>query len=280
MRIRYYEKRLCAMKKIAGWLFLIFLAGMLLVGFDNQLSLTEYSISNSRIPDSFDGYRIAVVSDLHAERFGEKQQELIAMLRASECDLICLLGDMVSHDTTDFSPVWELLDGLSGIPMVYVAGNNELSLENYDLFLSELNSRSVTVLDDLTKDTLTLNNGADSILLHGYSFTDTRSLNNRLSTAERGFYNILLYHDPYCFQEAALLDYDLMLSGHIHGGVIRLPLIGSPLEIMGMEPFTKGLYTSRAATLIVSGGLGSHENLPRFFNAPEVVIITLDAPNR
>ena len=75
----------------------------------------------------------------------------------------------------------------------------------------------------------------------------------------------------------ALLDYDLMLSGHIHGGVIRLPLIGSPLELMGTEPYTKGIYTSRAATMIVSGGLGSHETLPRFFNDPEVVLVVLDA---
>ncbi len=265
------------MKKYACWIFLLLLAGMMFVGFHNQLSLTEYRISNSRIPDGFDGYRIAVVSDLHAEYFGEEQQELIAMLRESECDLICLLGDIVSHDTTDFSPVWEFIDGMAGIPMVYVAGNNELSLENYDLFLSELSSRSVTVLDDMPQNTLTLDHGADSILIHGYPFTDSRHLGDRLPVAESGFYNILLYHDPYCFHEAALLDYDLMLSGHVHGGVIRFPLIGSPIELMGMEPFTKGVYTSRAAAMIVSGGLGSHENIPRFFNDPEVVLITLDA---
>ncbi len=265
------------MKKTIRWIFLLFLAGILFVGFHNQLSLSEYRISNPRIPDSFDGYRIAVVSDLHAERFGEKQEELIAMLHESECDLICLLGDMVSHDTTDFSPVWELVDAMAGIPMVYVSGNNELSLDNYDHFLSELSSRSVTVLDDVTQNTLTLNHGSGSILIHGYPFTDMRHLNDRLPVAESGFYNILLYHDPYCFPEAALLDYDLMLSGHIHGGIIRFPLIGSPLEWMGVEPFTKGVYTDRAATMIVSGGLGAHGSLPRFFNDPEVLLITLDA---
>ncbi|MBQ3194669.1 MAG: metallophosphoesterase [Oscillospiraceae bacterium] len=265
------------MKKRILRIFLLFLLAAMIVGLNHQLSLTEYRISNSRIPDSFDGYRIAVVSDLHAERFGEKQQTLIAMLRESECDLICFPGDIVSHDTTDFSPVWELLDGLGGIPMVYVAGNNELSLKNYDFFLSELGNRGVTVLDDMTEPSLPVSNGTDSILIHGYSFTDSRRLSGRLPVSEKGFYNILLYHDPYCFPEAAMLDYDLMLSGHIHGGVIRFPLIGSPLEWLNLEPFTKGLYTSRAAALIVSGGLGSHESLPRFFNAPEVVLITLDA---
>lgn len=265
------------MKKYLCLILLLTLIGMMLVGLNNQLSLTEYTISNSRIPDQFDGYRIAVVSDLHAERFGEKQQKLITMLCESKCDLICLLGDMVSHDTTDFSPLWEFIDGMAGIPMVYVAGNNELSLDNYDLFLSELNRRGVTVLDDMTQNTLTLNNGDDRILIHGYPFTDSRHLGDRLPVAESGFYNVLLYHDPYCFPEAALMDYDLMLAGHIHGGLIRIPLIGSPLELMGMEPFTKGVYTSRAATLIVSGGLGNHEALPRFFNDPEVVLITLDA---
>lgn len=265
------------MKKLVCLVFLLFLAGMIVVGFSNQLTLTEYIISNSRIPDSFDGYRIAVVSDLHAERFGEKQQKLIAMLRESECDLLCLLGDIVSHDTTDFSPVWEFIAAMAGIPMVYVAGNNELSLANYDHFLSELTSRSVTVLDDMTQNTLTLNKGTDNILIHGYPFTDSRHLSDRLPVAESESYNILLYHDPYCFHEVALLDYDLMLSGHVHGGVIRFPLIGSPLEWLGMEPFTKGVYTRNAATMIVSSGLGTHETLPRFFNEPEVVLITLDA---
>lgn len=268
------------MKKYVGWIFLLFLAGIMLVGFHNQLSLTEYQISNSRIPDHFDGYRIAVVSDLHAERFGPEQQELISLLRDSECDLICLLGDMVSHDTTDFSPFWELTDGMAGIPMIYVAGNNELSLENYDFFLEEMNRRGIIVLDEMTQNTFALHNGDDKILIHGCPFTDRRHLGGRLPLAESGAYNILLYHDPYCFEEAALLDYDLMLSGHIHGGVIRLPLIGSPLEWIGMEPYTRGIYTDRAAALIVSAGLGSHETLPRFFNDPEIVLITLNtAPN-
>lgn len=265
------------MKKRVIRIFLLFLLAAMIFGLKNQLSLTEYSVSNSRIPDSFDGYRIAVVSDLHADRFGEEQQELTSLLRKSECDLICFLGDMVSHDTADFSPVWELIDGMTGIPMVYVAGNNELSLTNYNLFLSELGNRGVTVLDDISDTTLPLDNGTDRILIHGYPFTDSRRLSGRLPVAEKGFYNILLYHDPYCFPEVAMLDYDLMLSGHIHGGVVRLPLIGSPLEWLNLEPYTKGMYTSRAAVLIVSGGLGSHELLPRFFNAPEVVVITLDA---
>lgn len=265
------------MKKHIFRLFLLFLLAAMIVGWNHQLTLTQYGISNSRIPDGFDGYRIAVVSDLHAERFGEEQRELLAMLRGAECDLICFLGDMVSHDTGDLSPVWELVDGMAGVPMVYVAGNNELSMKDYDLFLSGLDSRGVTVLDDMAQTVLPLDRGGDRILIHGYPFTDSRSLKNRLPVSEKGLYNILLYHDPYCFPEVAMLDYDLMLSGHIHGGVIRFPLLGSPLEWLDLEPYTKGVYTSRAATLIVSGGLGSHETLPRFYNAPEVVLITLDA---
>lgn len=268
------------MKKYVCWILLILLIGTLVAGFHNQLSLTEHTIVNSRIPKSFDGYRIAAVSDLHAESFGEQQQELIAMLESADCDMVCLLGDIVSYDTTDFSPAWELLDGLPEMPVTYVAGNNELSLADYDRFLSELKSRGVTVLDDTAQNTMQLNNGADSILIHGYPFTDTRKLGERLSVAEEGFYNILLYHDPYCFEEAALMDYDLMLSGHIHGGMIRLPLIGSPLEWLGIEPFTKGLYTSKASTLVLSSGLGPHESLPRFFNDPEVVLITLKASTK
>ena len=265
------------MKKWVLRLLLLFLAAAAVVGLMQPLMLTEYSISNSRIPQSFDGYRIAVVSDLHAQRFGDAQQELIALLLETECDLICFPGDLVSHDTTDFSPVWELIDGVSGIPMVYVAGNNELSLGSYAAFLSELEDRGVTVLDDMTQTTLVLEQGSDSILLHGYPFLDSRRLSDRLPVSEKGYYNIFLYHDPYCFPEVAMLDYDLMLSGHIHGGVVRLPWLGSPLEWLNIEPYTKGLYTSRASTLVLSGGLGSHEPLPRFFNPPEVVLITLDA---
>ena len=265
------------MKKWLILIFLLFLITFVVMGLNRQLTMTEYVVSNSRIPDSFDGYRIAVVSDLHGERFGENQQELIDMLTGSDCDLICFPGDLVSYYTTDFSPVWELIDGFSGIPMVYVAGNNELSMDHYDDFLSGLRSRGVTILDDLDQTVLTLDNGFDSILIHGYPFTDSRRLTGCLPVSEKGYYNILLYHDPYCFSEVARLDYDLMISGHIHGGVVRLPFLGSPVEWMNIEPFTRGVYTSKAASLVVSGGLGSHEAIPRFYNPPEVVLVTLDA---
>ena len=268
------------MKKHIFRIFLLFLLAAIMIGLNRQLSLTEYNISNSQIPADFDGYRIAMVSDLHGERFGENQHDLITMLQKSECDLICFSGDLVSYDTSDFSPVWELIDGLSGIPMVYVTGNNEQSLNNYGLFLSELCDRGVTVLDDTGETTLPLYRGTDSILLHGYPFTDTRRLIDHLPVSEPGAYNILLYHDPYCFPDAALLDYDLMLSGHMHGGIIRFPLLGSPLEWFGIEPYTKGVYTNRAATLILSGGLGARETIPRFFNDPEVLLITLHASGK
>lgn len=263
------------MKKWIFPILLLLLLATIIFGLNDQLTLTAYSISNSRIPDGFDGFRIAVISDLHAERFGENQENLITMVQESECDLICMLGDMVSGDTSDFSPLWELIDGLAGTPMVYVAGNNELSLKNFETFLEGLSARGVTILDDTGETTLTVNCDTDSILIHGYPFKDSRKLSNRLSLSEAGFFNIFLYHDPYCFPEVAMLDYDLMLSGHIHGGLVRFPFLGSPAEWLKIEPYTKGLYTSRAATLIVSGGLGSHEPLPRFFNAPEVVLITL-----
>ena len=265
------------MKKWALRIFLFFLLPTLMIGLNNQLTLTEYEISNSRIPEGFDGYRIAVVSDLHAKRFGDQQQELIHMLQNSGCDLICILGDAVSKDTVDFSPLWEFVDGMSGTPMVYVAGNNELALKNYDEFLAGLVDRGVAVLDDMGETTLQVEHGADSILIHGHPFRDSRQLSRHIEIAEKGFFNVLLYHDPYCFPEVALFDYDLMLSGHTHGGVVRFPLVGSPMEWIAKEPYTKGIYTSRAATLIVSGGLGSHEILPRFFNSPEIVLITLCA---
>ena len=263
------------MKKLICWVLLLLLAGTILIGLDNRLTLTEYTIANDRIPSGFDGYRIAVVSDLHAVSFGERQQELLAMLRRTECDLICILGDIVDHDTADFTPVWDFIDGMAGIPMLYVAGNNELSMADYTHFLAALEERGVTVLDDIDRRTYTAHSGTDSIRIHGQPFRDSRHIGDRIPVAEAGSYNILLYHDPYCFPEAALLDYDLMLAGHIHGGVVRLPLLGSPIELLGIEPYTKGVYTDRAATLVVSGGMGLHETIPRFFNAPEVVLITL-----
>lgn len=268
------------MKKYIYWIVLLFTAGTLFAGFHNKLSLTEYKISNIRIPDGFDGYRIAVVSDLHAKSFGQEQTELIRMLRDSKCDLICFSGDLVSNDTEDFSPVWDLIDGVNDIPMVYVDGNNELSMKDHDLFLGELKKRGVIVLDGISDTTLTLERGNDRILIHGYHFMDMRRLDDRLPVAEKGVFNVLIYHDPYCFEEAALKTYDLMISGHIHGGVVRLPLIGSPLERLKIEPYTKGLYEMKASCLVLSGGLGGQDAFPRFFNDPEMVLITLESKEK
>ncbi len=245
------------------------------VGLTRPMKLTEYTFSSTELPQRLDGYRIAVISDLHNKRFGNGQQQLLDAIKSTSPDLICLTGDVICGDDLDFSPVDELLNGLAGMRIAYVDGNNEQESPLYDTFIALLQSHGVTVLDGYKQVSFALDEGEDSPLVSGFPFVDQRNLLGKVPPADESRINIMLYHDPACFDQLASLDYDLVLSGHTHGGVVRLPLIGSPLELLGMEKYVYGEYNEYAATLIVSSGLGDMEESPRFYNPPELVMVTL-----
>lgn len=252
--------------------FLIFL----ILGFNNKLVVTPYDYYNPKIPAEFDNYKILQISDLHCKNFGTEQSELISLIHTCNPDIIVLTGDILDDSESSVKPIYDLIVGLEQkYPIYFVTGNHELepsAARSYGDMLDIFKSFNVVPLDN---STVTLEKNGQQIYLHGQKFR-SKYVVNYLQPADETHFNILLYHGSDFFDLIAPFGYDLVLSGHIHGGVVRLPPVGGLLGADGsfFPKYDCGMYTIQNSTLISSAGLGNAD-IPRFNNNPELVLITL-----
>lgn len=248
----------------------------LVIGFKNNLTITEYDYTNAKIPSAFDGYKILQISDLHCKNFGTEQSELIQAINSCQPDLIVLTGDIVDEDHSSIKPLYDLIAGLNQqYPIYYVSGNHELepdAAKNVNDMHDIFQSYGVIDLDDKM---VTIEKGEDSICLYGQKFR-SRYVVQYLETVDQTKFNILLYHGSDFFDLIAPFNYDLVFSGHIHGGVVQLPFVGGLVSPDGslFPEFDKGMFPLGNSTLIASAGLGE-TRAPRFYNDPEIVVVTL-----
>jgi predicted MPP superfamily phosphohydrolase len=154
-----------------------------------------------------------------------------------------------------------------------VDGNHELALEDatYQQLIRGLTKLGVTVLNNRTA---TIEWGEESIWLVGTPWGSTM-YRGELSRIEG--YRILLTHDPAFFESYTEYGYNLVLTGHVHGGQFRLPLVGGLYGPgQGILPeYDSGLYQSQNTQMVVSRGIGNSVFPIRFANRPEVILITL-----
>lgn len=252
---------------------ILLLAGLAL---DNRLQTTHYDVSDSRIPAAFEGYKIAQISDLHCQWFGEGQSELVAAVSAEEPDIVVLTGDIFDARIQDFESVAALFSGLTKIAPVYaVSGNHEsyskTVLARMDTLYDEygvnyLKDASATIAKD----------GAEILI---YGLYERGSFPYGVSPVSADTYGILLFHRSYLFDLLTSYGYGLVFSGHSHGGLIRLPFVGGIIspdaELDFNQKYTGGMYTVGSTTLIANRGMAGSHNVPRLFNRPEIVIVTL-----
>lgn len=240
----------------------------------------------SGLPSGFDGVRIVHLSDLHGHEFGEGNARLLSLVRGQQPDLIVMTGDMVDRDT-QLGTLATLAQGLAAIaPTYYVTGNHEWAAGCAKTAKDLLRQCGVTVLDNRF---VTLERGGDTIVLagvddpNGYADQKTpEELRAQIEKACPGAYTILLAHRNDRFDQYAAAGYDLVLSGHGHGGIIRLPftdgLLGTGRTLL--PTWTAGLYTLGESTLFVSRGLGSNTTPIRgfrLFNRPDLAVLVLRA---
>ena len=232
-----------------------------------ELELNRYTVTIDHLPESFDGYKIAHVSDVHDLEL----QTLLELLRNAQPDIIAITGDL-----TDDGGILEHVGRLLEIaPCYYVPGNHESRLDDYPAFRDDLKALGVTVLEN---ESVTLTLEAQSITLAGLkdpAFTDTDYI-SALDSLNGS--TILLSHRPELFDEYVQRDFKLVLSGHAHGGQVRIPFLGGVIAPdQGFFPEYDGdLYQQDYTTMIVSRGIGGHLFPPRVNNRPEVIIIELN----
>lgn len=278
------------MRRFFRKLFRLCLLGLLLAGFwyyENCTIQTEVlPVVSAELPAAFDGFRIAVITDLHGRSFGEENSRLLDAVREAGPDIIALDGDIVDENS-DLSMLAPLCRGLSDIaPVFYVTGNHEWRIEQLSQVLDTIANCGVTVL---ANDYRVLTLGESQIVLAGvhdpngpYDMRTPEELTAQIRAAYPDNYLMVLNHRNDALDHWAALGADLVISGHGHGGVIRIPgvggLIGTDRSLF--PDYTAGLYTKDGCTLAVSRGFGFAGIPLRLFNRPELMVLELKAGDR
>lgn len=269
---------------------------------NDTLKVTKYSLKYDSLPDEFNGFKIVQISDMHGKTFGSKNSVLARRIRALKPDILFATGDMLSSTVDDGGAFIDFLDQFDNACPVYMClGNHEqiakwindsgdTRVDYYD-FIQKVKDRGVVLLDN---EKTTITRGSSKITLSGltlelyhYSRRDTEYYDENLSLTKsyieavigkRGnSFNILLAHNPAYFGEYASWGADLILSGHVHGGIIQVPFKGGLLspERVFFPEYDAGLFEIESSKMIVNRGLGYSVINIRIFNRPDISFIEL-----
>lgn len=249
----------------------------------DDLEISRYEVKSQKLPESFDGFKIVQLSDLHGAEFGEDGMGLVEKVKELEPDIIALTGDFVT-DEGDLAAVEKLAARLVKLcPVYFISGNHEFGS---GLAVKVRNILERAGVKYLSNEYLTISRGEDGILLGGVedplAYADMLSpdeLAQKMNDAAPDAFKILLGHRNYWMTEYPELPVDLIFCGHAHGGLIRIPgvggLIGTDRRLF--PDFDAGQFNNGRYTLIVSRGLGNSVSIPRVFNRPEIVCVELSS---
>lgn len=255
-----------------------------------QLCVTRVTVQTEQIKENV---RFAVLADLHGASFGNENEKLKKKLKEENPDAVLIPGDMViGKKGRDTSTAGELLSWLAGnYPVFYSPGNHEMrarddtkqygnEILNYWNRAKKMPGVSCLenkseVYRDMTIVGLDL---AAEYYEKGKQKKMTLEYMEHLLGKKPEGYTILLAHNPKYFKEYAAWGANLVLSGHNHGGIVRLPFLGGLLsaELKLFDPFNGGIHQKDGAVMVVSRGLGTHTIPVRFMNLPEIVIVNLE----
>jgi predicted MPP superfamily phosphohydrolase len=273
---------------------------------NNCLDITYYELEYNNLPQGFSGYKIVLISDMHGKTFGRKNNILSKKIKALKPDILLVSGDMLSSTIDDGQAFLDFLDEFENSCPVYMClGNHEQIARwfsrngdkkvDYERFITGVKNRGVIVLDNrkvkISSNGHTVWLNGLTLELYHYSRKDieyqddnlllTKSyIDEVIGKPEKGF-NILLTHNPVYFNQYAEWGADLVLAGHIHGGIIQVPFMGgllSPDRVFFPE-YDEGLFEEGDAKMIVNRGLGNSVINFRLFNRPEISSITLYRSN-
>jgi predicted MPP superfamily phosphohydrolase len=276
------EENILKMKKnrIIFGVFVIVFIIIIIVGLNNQLTINEYNIHSNKIETSI---KIVLLADLHSCSYGKSQQQLIEAISKQNPDIILMSGD-IADDMLPDDKVKELLNGISyKYPCYYVSGNHEFWSNRIEVQKEMFRSYGVNVLEG-TYDSISLN--GENITICGVDDPNVglekfeSQLDNVAKFITKEKYTILLAHRPELINRYSDYNFDLVLSGHAHGGQWRIPFIlpkGLYAPNQGFFPkYTYGIYEYNNIKMLVSRGLSREStHIPRFFNPPELVVINL-----
>ncbi len=285
------------------WLYIGLILAVLLVLFlwrsayeRKTLSVSEYKVTSSRLPEAFDGTVFVYLSDLHDDVYGEKNEELIRRIKALSPEMLLIGGDMtsahVNRNKAPFQSFEYLLDAFQDIPLYFACGNHELRILEEEeleawrpLMEKVIRDHHMNFLKDSRKK---IEKNGSYIEICGIDLDWQYYLGGRKRKLPEGYieeklgapgdaFKILLSHSPLYMEELTDWGADVVLSGHFHGGTIRLPLLGGVMtpQYQFFSKYCRGEVKCEKGVGIVSGGLGTHSINIRINNKPDIVRVEL-----
>lgn len=259
-----------------------------------KVRLAEYSVKSNKLSDVWKGYSFVMIADYHNNEYGICDEAVLEMIDEIHPDCIMLAGDMVvAVPGKDNSRAYRFIKALADKYTVYYGyGNHEYRLKIYPKtygsmyreFLEHTTHKNIIRLEN---ETAVIRRGGEHINVRGIEI-DRRFykrfgridmpagyISKKVGYASKESYEILIAHNPRYFESYAQYGADLVLSGHVHGGLVRLPLLGGVLspDIRFFPKYDYGRFTSGNATMLLTGGLGAHTLKIRMFNPPEIVAV-------
>lgn len=270
------------MRKKHRWILpvLAILVILTLIALDERLILRTYTVASPKLTAEV---RLAVVTDFHSS---DNADDVVAMVASCAPDAVLLVGDMFDDDIANrpTERTLSLMRQLSALyPCYYVSGNHEAWTGEMDALYQQTEEAGVKVLR-MSSGVLTVRGQRIALcgipdpyemVFSGAPDTEEQ-LRQALEDVDSADFAVLLAHRPELLAKYAQFPLDLVVSGHAHGGQVRIPGVLNGLYAPNQGWFPKlagGAYTQDGTTLIVSRGLAVRTRLPRIFNRPEVVLV-------
>lgn len=264
----------------------------------NRFVITKYKVSTEKTKHS---HKFVVLADLHGKEYGYGNEKLLEAIRKQKPTEILVAGDMLTATPgVTFHHVLKFLGEISKqYPVFYANGNHEYRTklypetygtmaEEYAMGLSRIGISPLCNESTRAED--------ENLVIYGLeidkeyykrgrkTFMNVEYLQEKLGTPDKNKFNILLAHNPEYFDTYAAWGADLVISGHVHGGIMRLPLLGGVISpsFRLFPKYSGGIYEKitkdgHKTKMILSNGLGSHTIPVRVFNPGQVVVLELDS---
>lgn len=271
--------------------FLIALVGAVIWKDTHRFVQETYIIASNKLKKSG---RMVMLSDLHCSQFGEKNEKLLAAIKEVHPEHILIVGDMITATPgADMSPGMNFVKELAKkYPVTYAYGNHEYRLTLYpetygdmwERFDQEMKDSDIVflrndkrLLDEWNIDIYGLEIDREYYKRFRRNVMEREYIFSKLGTPDQDKYNILLAHNPVYFPYYAKWGADLTLSGHVHGGIARLPILGGMISpsLRLFPKYDGGRFEENGKTMILGRGLGTHTIPIRFLNPGEIVVLEL-----
>lgn len=269
------------MKKKFKWLIAGAVTAALIGGYciwqNEGITVTDYSYTSNKIGSDLDGFKIVHISDLHNKEFGKDNSRLLSLISSQNPDMIVISGDLVDSRRTDIESALEFVSRAVEIaPVYYSTGNHEERFDETTMayWLTSLEEIGATVLDN---ETATVYSGDESFVIFGLKDGSEWDVKDVFGETDK--LKLLIAHKPHFVDKYSSWGADLVFSGHVHGGQIRIPFLGGLLssERIFFPKYCEGVHKVNNTTLVISRGLGNSIIPVRINNRPELVAVTLES---